>query len=148
MIYAEPEWGESKWIKASEFNSRIHRIAKENEKKIENPYVHELQAPKANFMSDVGEICIIPVQTYIRLDDEDDSETSEQHYVVGMRIDHLFVRDIKLGSWSVFEFNRDILDQDFDALFPNFPVHLKNQLDDGVIEAQAEEAEAEAEELD
>lgn len=108
---------ENKWINESEYNKRIKLIAKENEKELTNSYLHELLAPKANFKNPVGEICVVPVQTYIRLDEDRDGngngKSSEESYSVAMRIDHIFVKVPNQRNWRVLEFNRNILDLAF-----------------------------------
>lgn len=134
--YAESSWYENKWISESEYNKRIKFIAKKNAKEPTNVYVHKLLSPKANFKSAVGEICVVPVQAYIRLDADEDIESSEELYIVAMRIDHIFVKGPNQQNWRVLEFNRNILDQDFNSFFPKFPENVKNQLDDGVVEAE------------
>ena len=61
---------------------------------------------------------------------------SENLMVEAMRIDHIFVRDTKNNQWRVLAFNRDISNKDFHEFFPDFPDQIKNELDDGVVEAQ------------
>lgn len=135
VAYGKQSWYENKWISESEYNKRIKFIAKENAKNRTNNYVHQLLAPKANFKNAVGEICVVPVQAYIRLDADESIESSEESYIGAMRIDHIFVKVPNQKNWRVLEFNRDILEQDFNVFFPQFPEQVKNQLDDGVVEA-------------
>lgn len=144
VSYSESNWYENKWISESEYNKRIKFIAKENEKKTSNGYEHELLTPKANFiLAGVGEICVVPVQAYIRIEADEGSETAEENYLEAMRIDHIFVRDLSKNTWRVLEFNRNISNDDFNGFFPNFPENIKDQLDDGVVDAQSAYAEAE-----
>lgn len=63
-----------------------------------------------------------------------------ENYLVAMRIDHVFVRDLNKKAWRVLEFNSDITQLDFNIFFPNFPENIKAQLDNGVVEAQSAEA--------
>ena len=71
--------------------------------------------PKANFISDVGEICIIPFEyRYSYLDES-----------VTQRTDNIYVRNLKNNEWRVFIYLGYERKQDFDEFFPDFPKTIK-----------------------
>lgn len=142
LSFAKPSWSNNEWISKSEFTKRIKVIAKHNVKDPSNPYIHELLPPKANLLTQSGEICVVPVQAYLEVevdaepDEGENQNTSETVVVEAMLIDHIFVRDIKNNKWRVLAFNRYIADNDFNEFFPDLSDHIKNELNDGIEEAE------------
>jgi hypothetical protein len=126
-------WDEYEWISQKEYKKRIKKTAQYNSKNNEDSYHYELQPIKANVLNAVGEICIIPVQTYLVIEDDD----GEKLWIEGMLVDHLFVRNLKNNEWRVLEYNSlYIKDDDFQEFFPDLPDDIKNELHDGIIETQ------------
>ena len=84
---------------------------------------------------------MVPVQAFLEVEvDEGESlNTSGTVVVEAMLIDHIFVRDINDNKWRVLAFNRFITDNDFNEFFPDMPDHIKNELNDGIVEAQEAE---------
>lgn len=142
LQFAKPSWSENAWISQREYNKRIKAIVKHNATNNSNPYSYEILPPKSNVLTQVGEVCVIPVQAYINVEGEaelkegEHKNNSEDLMVEAMRIDHIFVRDTKNNQWRVLAFNRDISNKDFQEFFPDLPDQIKNELDDGVVEAQ------------
>ena len=61
-------------------------------------------------LSLVGEICIVPVQKYLSIEDDN----GEKLLLKGMLIDHLFVRDLTNNEWRVLEYDSfSIKNEDF-----------------------------------
>lgn len=141
LSFAKPSWSNNEWISRREYSKRIKEIAKHNVKDSSNPYIHELLPSKANLLSKSGEICVVPVQAFLEVEvDEGESlNTSGTVVVEAMLIDHIFVRDINDNKWRVLAFNRFITDNDFNEFFPDMPDHIKNELNDGIVEAQEAE---------
>jgi hypothetical protein len=129
---AEIEWSNNEWISQREYNKRIKKMAKDHEKLESYDAFYQLLPNKANVISKVGEICVVPIQTYFNIEDDN----GEEIILEGMLIDHIFVKDPKNNEWRVLEYNRDISDQDFREFFPDFPDEIKNELNDGGVEAQ------------
>ncbi|WP_445114530.1 hypothetical protein [Acinetobacter sp. WZC-1] len=147
LYFAESSWGNNQWISQREYNKRIKLIVKRNAESVFNPYFHEILPPKANVLTQSGEICVVPVQAYLKVEgetalkEEGNQKTPENLVLEAMRIDHIFVRDIKNNEWRVLEFNSYITDKDFYEFFPDLPDNIKSELDDGVVEAQEATAE-------
>lgn len=144
LSFAKSSWRNNEWISQREYNKRIKVIARHNAKNTANAYYNEILPPKANVLTQSGEICVVPVQAYIEGEGDtvakegENQNTSERIVLEAMRIDHIFVRDIKDNAWRVLEFNSNIADKDFQEFFPDLPDHIQNELDDGIVEAQPE----------
>lgn len=73
------------------------------------------EKPKVNFISSVGEVCVIPFETrYIYFDEQ-----------MIQRTDDIFVRDMKSNEWRKFRYLGYEKQEDFDEFFPDFPKSVK-----------------------
>ena len=78
---------------------------------------------KYNAVTPVGEVCIIPVQAYARIESE-----GEELGIEAMLVDYFFVRDNLSDQWRVLDYGFQFLDQDLKEFFPGLPVNIKNGL--------------------
>ncbi|MEG2749589.1 MAG: hypothetical protein RR939_09270 [Acinetobacter sp.] len=124
-------WAEDEWIDSKVYNKRIGKLAKYNAKNELNPYFYELLDYKYNAVTPVGEVCIIPVQAYARIESE-----GEELGIEAMLVDYFFVRDNLSDQWRVLDYGFQFLDQDLKEFFPGLPVNIKNGLNTGVIAAE------------
>ena len=85
---------------------------KNGETEIVNYTLNEL---KANFISSIGEVCVVPMQsTSIYFDEE--STTSA---------DVIFIRDLNSNQWRLFTYYGSEKKEDFHEFFPDFPKSVK-----------------------
>lgn len=124
-------WAEDEWIDSKVYNKRIKKLAKYNAKNESNSYFYKLLDYKYNVATPVGEVCIIPVQAYIRIESE-----GEEFWGEAMLVDYFFVRDILSGQWRVLDYSIQFSDQDLKEFFPGLPVSIKNELNTGVVAAE------------
>lgn len=76
---------------------------------------YTLNKPKANFISSVGEVCVIPVQsTGIYYDEEGTTNA-----------DIIFVRDLKSNLWRIYSYYGSERKEYFNEFFPDFPKSIK-----------------------
>lgn len=76
---------------------------------------YRLEKPKANFISSVGEVCVVPIESRSSYLGED----------VTLHLDSIFVRNLNSNQWHVFEYLGSELKKDFDEFFPDFPKSIK-----------------------
>ena len=85
---------------------------KNGETELVNYTLNEL---KANFISSIGEVCVVPIQsTSIYFDEE--STTSA---------DVIFIRDLNSNQWRLFTYYGSERKEDFHEFFPDFPKSVK-----------------------
>ena len=71
--------------------------------------------PKANFMAEVGELCIVPTVEKLKYDG----------HVMNVRYDTIFVRNLVTNEWRSFDYSGIETAEDFKLFFPNFPKQIK-----------------------
>lgn len=77
-----------------------------------------LNKPKANFISSVGEVCVIPMYYDVTIKGKQSRSLS----------DEIFVRNIESNEWRVFSYSGDEPEEAFNEFFPNFPKEIKRKL--------------------
>lgn len=71
--------------------------------------------PKANFISSIGEVCVIPTQNKTVFFGETFKSST----------DIIYVRNLENNQWYSYSFLGSELKEDFDELFPDFPKSVK-----------------------
>lgn len=77
-----------------------------------------LLKPKADFISSVGEVCIIPMYFSVNYDGKR----------AGSLTDVFFVRDIQSNQWRVFIYTGNESEEVMDEFFPDLPKRIKMKL--------------------
>jgi len=77
---------------------------------------YTISEPKANFMSNIGEVCVIPMQSTIIYDFDEKGTTNA---------DFLFIRDLNSNQWRFFPYYGSEKKEDFNEFFPDFPKSVK-----------------------
>ncbi|WP_353168634.1 hypothetical protein [Acinetobacter sp.] len=77
-----------------------------------------LLKPKADFISSVGEVCIIPMYYFVNIDGKQG----------GSLTDVFFVRDIQNNEWRVLTYTGDEPKEEIDEFFPDLPKKIKVKL--------------------
>ncbi len=103
------------WVSVDEYNDQIilsHAIRLGSRTK----YLGiKLKKSKANFLSGVGEVCVVPTEVKLLYLDKE----------IINRFDNIFVRDLKNNTWRVFMYIGIEHKKDFDEFFPDFPKSVK-----------------------
>lgn len=76
---------------------------------------YTLSEPKANFMSSIGEVCVVPMQSTIIYFDEKATTNA----------DVVFIRDLNSNQWRLFTYYGSEKKEDFNEFFPDFPKSIK-----------------------
>lgn len=124
-------WPEDEWVDSDIYNKRIKKLAKYNTENESNSYFYELLDYKYNAITPAGEVCVIPVQSYLKVEHEGELLGMES-----MLVDNFFVRDSISGQWRVLEYGFNFTDQNINEFFPDLPENIKSGLNSGVVEAE------------
>lgn len=103
------------WVDNRQYKQQLYAEAAVMKKAGYNNLGHKLLEPKANFISSIGEVCIMPLQA---------EDQFFNHKMTGIS-DVIFVRDLKNDSWRSFNYLGIEKPQDFSEFFPDFPKGLR-----------------------
>lgn len=106
------------WISESEYENNLNELISMAQKGVTKNHKTILQKPKANFISAVGEVCVIPMHYEMTMNGKDLSSLSDQ----------VFVRNLTNNQWRVFSYDGDENDQVLEEFFPGFSQDLKQML--------------------
>lgn len=105
----------SDWMKESEADG-VMKIALSMEKTGKLQMLEQkLEKPKANFISSIGEVCVVP--SYY-----DSIFFGEKIRSYG---DIIYIRALNGNKWRLYSYIGDEQKQDFDEFFPDFPASVK-----------------------
>ncbi|WOE32098.1 MULTISPECIES: hypothetical protein [unclassified Acinetobacter] len=114
-LFKKNHAGKSYWIDEDVAKTSLLIMAssfKNGEAEIVN---YTFSEPKANFISSIGEVCVVPMQstsTYL----EDEMTTNA---------DVIFIRDLNSNQWRLFTYYGSEKKEDFNEFFPDFPKSVK-----------------------
>lgn len=112
QTYMHGVWLDKAYVKEAMQNILApYKDDQENFKFIQIKY----KQPKANFISEVGELCIIPTVEIYKMEGER----------IIMSYDVIFVRNLISNQWLVFAYTGLEKAEDFKQFFPNFPKQIK-----------------------
>ncbi|WP_155757445.1 hypothetical protein [Acinetobacter dispersus] len=104
-----------KWLKPAEYEARMTDVMKFIRSGNYNIVGFNLLPIKANRLISIGEICVIPIETKIRMGEKAELETN----------DWIFVRNLEKNKWYVFTYLESVNQKDFKEFFPDFPIDIQ-----------------------
>lgn len=106
------------WKDEAKYDEILDTISYMIQSGISKEHKTTLLQVKANFISGVGEVCVIPMY----YDGNIDGEKKRSLH------DVFFVRDIHSNEWRALIYTGDESEEDFNEFFPDFPKDIKNKL--------------------
>lgn len=128
-MHLNKKFWKHEWISNAEYNKKIQEKVKGNESNEDVVVFYKMQPIKAAVQLSVGLVCIVPIQRYVNINDSQDLA------IVSSLQDYIFINNGKDG-WYMLPYSSDISNKNFQEFFPDFPKDLKQNLKDGVVEAQ------------
>lgn len=106
------------WISESEYDELLEYISNNIKSGKSKEHKAILLKPKEDFISSIGEVCIIPMYYYVNINGKQSKSLN----------DVFFVRDIHSNEWRVFIYTGEESEEDFNEFFPDLPKEIRNKL--------------------
>lgn len=106
------------WMDESEYDETLNSISFKIKSGKSKGHKAKLLKPKADFISSVGEVCIIPMYYFVNIDGKQGISLT----------DVFFVRDIHSNEWRALIYTGDEPEEDINEFFPDLPKKIKVKL--------------------